>query len=235
MPIVQGKPHNFEAEYRMLHQDHSYLLQVISPRGDGHPRCSGSRSFRMAGSLTDITRGKAVDPLTGLPNRGLVHGPSGCCRQGHSESSRSGVFAVLFLDLDRFKVVNDSLGHLAGDELLVEVAKRLEVSLRSSDVISRVNDRTTISRFGGDEFVILLKGILRNQKTPVTLQIAFLAALSKPLSLRGQRRHVSLPASELPSGIGMTTRQAISCAMPTRRCIGPRHSESRVGVCSINR
>lgn len=96
------------------------------------------------------------DALTGLPNRALLmnrleHALQLTKRQScRNRSALSFQFAVLFLDLDRFKVVNDSLGHAAGDRLLKIVAQRLRASLRESD---------TVARLGGDEFVILLEGI----------------------------------------------------------------------------
>lgn len=86
------------------------------------------------------------DELTGLPNRALLHDRLSQCLARKSRCADY-LFAVLFLDLDRFKVINDSLGHSIGDELLVEVAKRLQA-------ISRPED--TVSRPGGDEFTLLL-------------------------------------------------------------------------------
>jgi diguanylate cyclase (GGDEF)-like protein/PAS domain S-box-containing protein len=88
------------------------------------------------------------DALTSLPNRVLF---SDRLQQALKRSERTGEdFAVMFLDLDRFKVVNDTLGHSAGDQLLVETAKRIQSCVRAQD---------TVSRFGGDEFAVLLEGI----------------------------------------------------------------------------
>ena len=111
----------------------------------------------VAGSLSDVTRRREAaarllhealhDELTGLPNRTLLLDrlAQALRRRRRDERHR---FAVLFLDLDRFKVVNDSLGHLVGDQLLIAVARRLRQVLRPSD---------TVARLGGDEFALLLE------------------------------------------------------------------------------
>jgi diguanylate cyclase (GGDEF)-like protein/PAS domain S-box-containing protein len=89
------------------------------------------------------------DSLTGLPNRALFIDHLKLA-VNHCRRRKGYLFAVLFIDLDRFKVINDSLGHMAGDELLIAIARRLEICLREGD---------TIARLGGDEFTILLDGI----------------------------------------------------------------------------
>jgi diguanylate cyclase (GGDEF)-like protein len=109
----------------------------------------------MAGSLTDVTQDKAVDPLTSLANRVRFSDRLERVLE-RTKRDRDLQFAVLFLDLDRFKVINDSLGHLAGDELLSAVARRLEACLRSSDTVARARGPATIARLGGDEFTVLL-------------------------------------------------------------------------------
>lgn len=114
------------------------------------------------------------DPLTGLPNRVLFieRLSRALVRTNRDPDYR---FAVLFLDLDRFKIVNDSLGHAVGDLLLIAIGERLETCLRSQD---------TVARFGGDEFVILLDNIANvNEATAITQRIQ--TALLSPFNLQG--------------------------------------------------
>lgn len=127
----------------------------------------------MVGTIQDITERHNTqqqihnlayyDHVTGLPNRALLQERLTSVLR-RSERTRE-MFAVLFLDLDRFKVVNDSLGHDAGDDLLSQVSQRLSESLRDSDFVSRspndadALDKHTIARLGGDEFVVLLTDI----------------------------------------------------------------------------
>jgi diguanylate cyclase (GGDEF)-like protein len=123
------------------------------------------------------TRHEALhDPLTGLPNRNLF-----LDRLGHAlaqaERHDSSV-AVLFLDLDQFKLVNDSLGHAAGDELLAAVAPRLQQALRPGD---------TVARFGGDEFAVLVEDVA-NERDAIRVAERIAESLTRPFILR-QREH----------------------------------------------
>jgi diguanylate cyclase (GGDEF)-like protein/PAS domain S-box-containing protein len=150
---LAGRSPDFESEHRMLHWDGTY--RWVLTRGLA-VRNGGGEPYRMAGSQADITARKAAeerllhdafhDPLTGLPNRALFMDRLGMAI-AHSKRRLSYTYAVLFMDLDRFKNINDSLGHGVGDELLVAVARRLESCLRPGD---------TVARLGGDEFTILL-------------------------------------------------------------------------------
>jgi diguanylate cyclase (GGDEF)-like protein/PAS domain S-box-containing protein len=151
----QGLTLHFENEHRLLHKDDSYrwvLSRGIAVRG------ADGRAARMAGSLTDVTADKAADPLTRLPNRILFVDRLASALE-RAKRNPSAKFAVLFLDLDRFKVINDSLGHLAGDQLLITVARRLEHCLRCGDTIARIPSQATIARLGGDEFTVLLEDV----------------------------------------------------------------------------
>lgn len=142
-------------EHRVRHQDGSYRWMlsrgVVQRDGEG-------KAVRMAGSQTDITSSKAFDPLTGLPNRTLFHDTLAACLE-HAAREPGYPFAVLILDLDRFKVINDSLGHAAGDELLVHVAQRLRSAVRSAPPGTRGASHDLIARLGGDEFAILLENV----------------------------------------------------------------------------
>jgi diguanylate cyclase (GGDEF)-like protein/PAS domain S-box-containing protein len=148
-------PH-FENEHRLMNKENIYLWFLS--RGIA-VRESDGVTVRMAGSFTDITDRKKTeeqliqsafyDVLTGLPNRALFMDRLQMSF-AHKTRHENHLFAVLFLDLDRFKNVNDSFGHLIGDELLLLVSERLRSNIRPED---------TIARFGGDEFVVLLGDI----------------------------------------------------------------------------
>ena len=127
------------------------------------------------------------DALTGLPNRALFtdrleHALQlGKRRSEKTPAAHRHQFAVLFLDLDRFKVVNDSLGHAAGDQLLRKVTEELQASVRKSD---------TIARLGGDEFVILLED-LKNPNEAIEVAERIHHKLKRPMLLGGQEIFVS--------------------------------------------
>ena len=114
------------------------------------------------------------DKLTGLPNRTFFKERLEQLIQ-RTQESQDYLFAVLFLDLDRFKVVNDSLGHLAGDELLIELAQRLKRCFRSEDLVARL---------GGDEFAILLEN-LQNHDEATTIAQRVQEQLNFPFHLAG--------------------------------------------------
>ncbi len=124
----------------------------------------------------DIAKRRAAlrDPLTGLPNRVLFTQRLRVALERKGRAGEPG-FAVLFLDLDRFKNINDSLGHAAGDELLAEIARRLTGCVQSND---------TVSRLGGDEFTVLLDGIRRGEDVGSIAQ-RLQRAFEAPFRLRG--------------------------------------------------
>jgi diguanylate cyclase (GGDEF)-like protein len=126
---------------------------------------------------------RRADPLTGLPNRALFM--DRLERLLTNRPSGAADFAVLFLDIDRFKLVNDSLGHVAGDGLLVEIAKRLESSLRASDTVARFEGDHTLARMGGDEFTVLLEGVADIDRALLVAN-RLRAAVSKPFQLEGR-------------------------------------------------
>lgn len=150
---LKGLTPHFECEYRIRHSSGEYLWALS--RGLAVRDANGI-AYRMAGSQSDITARKLAeerlahdavhDALTGLPNRVLFLDRLQN-RIERTKRNPNDLFAVMFLDLDRFKLVNDSLGHVVGDQLLITVAKRLQKCLRPED---------TVSRLSGDEFAILL-------------------------------------------------------------------------------
>ena len=177
---LEGVVPHFEHEHRMRHQDGAY--RWILSRGIGVRDAEGQIT-RMAGSQTDITKRKKAeerllqlafhDPLTELPNRALFMER---LEHAAARSLRGGLFAVLFVDLDRFKLLNDSFGHIIGDQVLIAVARRLRGCLRPAD---------TIARLGGDEFVVLLED-LSGPPDATRLVERILQQLGHPFQVAGQ-------------------------------------------------
>lgn len=176
---------NFDAEFRLQTKsgDFCWFRARAKAIRDGN----GS-AVRMAGSLLDITDRKLAeeklrhdayhDSLTGLPNRATV--VDILVRAVARAKRHPGyAFAVLFLDLDRFKVINDSLGHMAGDQLLVEVTQRLLKCLRQEDIVARL---------GGDEFTVFLDNIHEQSDGFFATKVAerILESLATPFLLDGE-------------------------------------------------
>lgn len=141
-----------------------------------------------------IWRQANYDSLTGLPNRNMFYD-----RLSHDikNAARTGVLlAVLFIDLDRFKEVNDSFGHSVGDALLVEAAKRLNGCVRETD---------TVARLGGDEFTIILNGISDQHRAERIIQMILLE-LTKPFHLNAKLAYVtaSIGVTFFPADAGST-------------------------------
>jgi diguanylate cyclase (GGDEF)-like protein/PAS domain S-box-containing protein len=194
---LDGETQEFVSEYRMRHGSGDYVWMLS--RGIAF-RDSEGKAIRMAGSQTDITEGKISDPLTQIPNRlYLIDRLQSAFETALEQSSP---FAVLFLDLDQFKLVNDSLGHTAGDELLVDVARRLRACIRTS-IRENEQRQSFVARVGGDEFAILLTHI-QSEAEPATVSKRILERLSEPFFLEGRRMFVSASIGIALSSSGNT-------------------------------
>jgi diguanylate cyclase (GGDEF)-like protein/PAS domain S-box-containing protein len=170
-----------EVEYRIVRPDGT--VRWLYERSHVTYDVNG-KAIRLDGIATDITERKQMeeqlvhdalhDGLTGLPNRVLFIDR---LQQSIARTKRcpDELFAVLFLDLDRFKVVNDSLGHMVGDQLLIAIAERLQACVRPGD---------TVARLGGDEFTILLDPI-KNVSDVTSVAERIHQTLRMPLNLNG--------------------------------------------------
>jgi diguanylate cyclase (GGDEF)-like protein/PAS domain S-box-containing protein len=194
----RGQTDAFVADYRVRHKDGHWVW--IHSRSRITLRSADGSALRMVGTYQDISDRKLAeaqivefafsDSLTKLPNRRLLMDR---LNQSQAASARSGKpGAVLFMDLDRFKAVNDTQGHDMGDLLLQHVALRLQACVRQSD---------TVARLGGDEFVVVLDqvGNSREEAQTHALRTAgkILSALSEPIQLRDQSHTVT-------SSVGIT-------------------------------
>jgi diguanylate cyclase (GGDEF)-like protein/PAS domain S-box-containing protein len=182
--VRQGS--DFQVDYRVVHSDSS--VRWISNRGQVHRGADG-RALRVIGVAMDITDRKLAeqriahmahhDALTGLPNRVLLRDR---IQQAIAQAHRNGTqIAVLFIDLDRFKTINDSLGHQLGDRLLQSVASRILVCVREGDTVSRV---------GGDEFVIVIPAV-ESSSDASAVAGKILEVLGNAFHLHGNDLHVA--------------------------------------------
>jgi diguanylate cyclase (GGDEF)-like protein/PAS domain S-box-containing protein len=196
-----GAEPSLRFEHRVLHRDGGYRWILCNGlcerRRDGKPT-------RMAGSITDITEDKVKDPLTGLGNR--LHFTELLSRAIASYKQDSSLsFAVLFLDLDRFKFVNDSLGHAAGDNLLRALAQRADSGLRpvGGNRSAASAGQSAVARFGGDEFAILLDG-LSSREEAVHIAGRLQKKLSEPYCLSDREVFVTVSVGVAFSHPGVT-------------------------------
>ncbi len=180
---LQGSSEQFRHEHRMRRKDGEYVW--VSARATATRNAAGE-VLGLAGSHSDITSLITVerkvlddafhDKLTGLPNRHFFMGRlETVIEQKRQPGARSALFAVMFLDLDRFKHINDTLGHQVGDQLLTCVAGRLKNCVSQSDLVARL---------GGDEFVILLDRV-RDAEEALSIGARIQASLATPFELGG--------------------------------------------------
>lgn len=183
---LQGEVGDYLSVYRLRHRDGSWVW--IEARGQAI-RDDHGRPLRFTGTMTDVTDRKRFeeqlmyvsmhDPLTGLPNRTLVQD-----RLEHAlaHAGRKGTtVAVLLLDVDRFKLVNDSLGHQVGDKLLRAIAQRLGACVRGTD---------TVGRLGADEYLVVAEDLSDPQMAGRVAE-TILVGLSRPFGVDGQQLFVT--------------------------------------------
>ncbi len=185
---LEGRPVAYQRIAQLKSGEQRCIEVQLVPRAAEHGRIPGCYSMAI-----DITEQKQAeqriqhlahhDSLTGLPNRLLFNDRLG---QAISLAKRdSHRFALLYLDLDRFKPVNDALGHDAGDELLRDTAKRIRQQVRESDTVARV---------GGDEFTVILRDI-NSRENVVAVAEKIIASLARPFHLERQKQSVDIGTS----------------------------------------
>ena len=173
----------------------------------------GERTAALAKANERLQHDAFHDALTGLPNRALFMDRLGqTLERGKREQEHA--FAVFFLDFDRFKVVNDSLGHAAGDALLVAIGERLRESLRPGD---------TVARLGGDEFTLLALGV-KGEDEALVLARRLKALFVKPFCIEGRELHINasvgIVLSELGYGSAADVLRDADIAMYRAKALG---------------
>jgi diguanylate cyclase (GGDEF)-like protein/PAS domain S-box-containing protein len=222
--LLDGFAHVYEGEKRYVHRDGHELwvkLGVTAVHGD-----DGAVAYFIF-QVHDVTTRKRFedelahqalhDPLTDLPNRALL-----LDRLSHAQfrlRRRAGTIAVLFVDLDRFKLVNDGMGHSAGDAVLLDASRRLSETARAGD---------TVARFGGDEFTILCEDAGEQEARLVAQRI--LEAFSRPFEHEGREFHLSASIGVRVSEHGAASPDSLLRDADMALYTAKRHGRARVEI-----
>ncbi|MFI4939367.1 MAG: EAL domain-containing protein [Burkholderiales bacterium] len=196
--LQAGEISNYTTEKRYIHKNGHLVWVKVTVA----PMQIGNRPTGFISATEDISQRKQIedelrhlanhDPLTGLPNRLLLMDRlSQAIAFAHRASKH---VAVLFIDIDRFKNINDSLGHDAGNDVIIEVGRRLSQNIREGD---------TVARLGGDEFVVVLSDVTQEDKAAMITQ-KILDALSVPMDMQGNELS---PAASI--GIGLFPKDGV--------------------------
>lgn len=189
---IKGHSAEFSCEYRVRNHDGAWVwMESKGKVAERELAEKGGRATRMTGTTANITKRREAeeraeflatrDTLTGLPNRMLLNDrlELGVANAARKQSQ----LAFMFIDLDRFKTINDSLGHDVGDELLKRVAARLSACVRASD---------TVARLGGDEFAVILENVPQgNQSSAQTIAEKMIASLASPIMIDSHHLNTS--------------------------------------------
>ena len=193
--VLRGEVKSFQMERRYVHRDGSTIWGLVNISAaldaDGYP-------VHLLAQIQNITERKELeqnlqhqafhDALTGLPNRAMLLERLGVALD--VRDTDSGTLALLFLDLDNFKVVNDSLGHVAGDDLLMEVARRLTRGVARGDIVARL---------GGDEFAVLVSNLPGSEEA-VTVARRLVESFEPPFVVQGRQIKTSTSIGIVTAG-----------------------------------
>jgi diguanylate cyclase (GGDEF)-like protein/PAS domain S-box-containing protein len=212
--LARGETQSVAFEKRYLHHDghvvHAWMTSNVVHGADGQPLYLVTHALDLSDRLreqAELERLALTDTLTGLANRTLLNDR---LDQALARLQRTGgAAAMLLLDIDRFKTVNDSLGHQVGDALLVEVAARIEA-------VSRAD--ATVARLGGDEFVVLVEGLADPRQVHAVAE-RLLETLRRPYSL-----------GSAAGGLVVTSSMGISVAVDPTRAPGDLYREADLAL-----
>jgi len=195
LAAAKGETVDFLCEYRVPDAHGEWMW--MQSKGKVAERAENGRAIRMTGTTSNVTERKLAedrveflatrDPLTGLPNRMLLNDR---LEQGVGNAARKkSRLAFMFIDLDRFKTINDSLGHDVGDELLKRVSARLSACVRATD---------TVARLGGDEFAVILENLSQGDADGAdayegaqNVADKMISSLAAPIMINGQHLNTS--------------------------------------------